>query len=227
MIDILLKNLLTGHKVNWKTRGERSAFVAHFAKQNSSKSILNVGSGGERAIAKYLDPGIVSFDIDFVGDVDLKLNLDDIDQLPFDNGSFDLVCAMDVLEHLENFYEINNEIYRVSSKIVLISLPNSAAEIPYIIANRIKTNSNIERGYFSKYYGLPIKKQMDRHRYWMYLQDIIRFYDNFSSEKGCKCEYIIPELSLKRKILKLIIGKRIFYTFFNSHVCIVINKEPE
>lgn len=220
----LKKQILDGYNIRWSTRNERSAFVAYFAQNNKIQSILNVGSGGERAISKHLNQNIKCTDIDFVGDVDFEINLDEVEKLPFKDKAFDLVCAMDVLEHLENFHLINSEIFRTSKKTVLISLPNSAAEIPYIFFNRIKPNISKERGFFSKYYGIPIIKQLDRHRYWMYPQDIIRFYQNFADKNKCSCNFIIPDLNWKRKLLKLILGERIYLTFFVSHVCIVLKK---
>ena len=224
MINQLKKKILNGYNIRWSTRDERSAFVAYFAKINNLQTILNVGSGGERAVAKHLDTEIRSTDIDFVGDVDFKINLDEVETLPFEDKAFDLVCAMDVLEHLENFHRVNSEILRISKKIVLISLPNSAAEIPYVIFNRIKPNTSKERGFFSKYYGIPLTKQLDRHRYWMYPQDIIRFYQDFADKNECSYNFIIPNSNWKQKLLKLILGERIYLTFFVSHVCIVLEK---
>ena len=82
---------------------------------------------------------------------------------------------MDVLEHLENFHFMLDEMVRCSDKFVLVSLPNSAAEIPQIILNGDKMKKVSNQGYYSKYYGLPLKRELDRHRYWLYTQDIIRF----------------------------------------------------
>ena len=65
---------------------------------------------------------------------------------------------MDVLEHLENFHFMLDEMVRCSDKFVLVSLPNSAAEIPQIILNGDKMKKVSNQGYYSKYYGLPLKE---------------------------------------------------------------------
>ena len=74
---------------NWKTRRERSQFVEKFVHSNSVNSVLNLGSGGKREL--QTDEAIVQVDVDFQGDVDIELDLDNIDKLPFENRSFDCV----------------------------------------------------------------------------------------------------------------------------------------
>ena len=141
---------------NWSDRKERSHFVSKFANSTGCNNILNLGSGGKRELTP-IDNATSSTDVDFIGDVDFKINLDEIEQLPFGSGSFDLCCAMDVLEHLENFHIITEEMLRISSRYILISLPNSAAEFPDILRNKNTGRDNEISGYFSKYYRLPVR----------------------------------------------------------------------
>ena len=184
-----------------------------------------MGSGGKREL--QTDEAIVQVDVDFQGDVDIELDLDNIDKLPFENRSFDCVCAMDVLEHLENFHFMLDEMVRCSDKFVLVSLPNSAAEIPQIILNGDKMKKVSNQGYYSKYYGLPLKRELDRHRYWLYTQDIIRFFEETGRKHNLKISYILPEFSIKLRLVRAIFGKRLFYTFFLNHICIVMAKEKD
>ena len=66
------------------------------------KNILNLGSGGERFLSKNLkDKNFKIVDVDFEGDVDIDLNLDNINSLPFNDSKFDIAICLDVLEHLE------------------------------------------------------------------------------------------------------------------------------
>jgi SAM-dependent methyltransferase len=66
--------------------------------------------------------------------------------LPFEDNSFDIVTALDVLEHLNNPHEALKELFRISRKAVFISLPNL-----YYIQFRL----NFLRGYLSEKYVFP------------------------------------------------------------------------
>ncbi len=91
------------------------------------ESVLEIGIGNG-FVADYLKKikniSVTTLDIDkrlspdFVGSV-LKL--------PFDDGSFEMVACFEVLEHLpyENFAQAISEIFRVSRRYVVLSLPNT------------------------------------------------------------------------------------------------------
>jgi len=224
MINKLLEKTDRSIPAEWKSRPDRSRFVSLISESRACKQILNVGSGGRRELAKIVEANTSVFDLDMAGDCDLKLNLDRIEALPFKDGEFEMVCAMDVLEHLESFHRINDELFRVSSKCVLISLPNSAVEFLQVALGRTDPGPKEERGYFSKYYGLPLTFPVDRHRWWLYPQDIVRFYENFASIHGCKVTYFIPASNFSRSIARLMFGKHLFHTFFMSHIAILLEK---
>jgi hypothetical protein len=224
MINVLLNNVDQSIAADWISRSERSMFVKSISKSKACKKILNVGSGGKRDLANIVDTNTIVFDIDMAGDCDLKLNLDHIKTLPFADGEYDMVCAMDVLEHLENFHHINNELFRVSSRCILISLPNSATEFLQVALGRTDPGPKEERGFFSKYYGLPLTPPADRHRWWLYPSDIVRFYENFAIAKGCRVTYFIPKAGFFRSIVRLVLGSNLYYTFFLPHVAILLEK---
>ena len=225
MIGIMLKNRSTKLNANWKSRIERNQFVEKFVISNNIESVLNLGSGGKREL--QVPKEIKQVDVDFQGDVDIELNLDSIERLPFEDDAFDLLCAMDVLEHLEHFHLIVGEMVRCSKKYCLISLPNSAAEIPGIVLNKSRFQKKSHQGYFSKYYGLPLNKELDRHRYWLYIQDIIRYFEKIGQTHGLKIVYVLPNFSLKLKVVRLLIGSRLFHTFFLNHICLIMSHIPE
>ena len=57
--------------------------------------------------------------------------------LPFADDSFDCVCAMEVLEHLERPREALTELTRVASRAILVSVPNEPAwRIVHLLAGR-------------------------------------------------------------------------------------------
>ncbi len=57
--------------------------------------------------------------------------------LPFDDGSFDLVCAIEVLEHLERPRDALAEMSRVAGRALLLSVPNEPGwRISHLLAGR-------------------------------------------------------------------------------------------
>lgn len=90
----------------------------------------------------------------------LQCDLDS--RLPFENDAFDVVTALDVLEHLDNPHGALQELYRVARKTVLISLPNI-----YYISFRVKFLRGC--GLSGKYHFKP-EPSVDRHR-WVLSHD--------------------------------------------------------
>ena len=207
-------------------RPDRNRFAAEQLGTSKVKSILNLGGGGARHLQESLANETISvYEVDMQGDCDLKTNLDELDRLPFDDNSFDVVCAFDLLEHVENFHFLNDEMLRVAKDYVLISLPNCGAEIFYNpLRNNPQTEPDFDRGTFSKFAGLPLKIPSDRHRWWIYFQDIIRFYYYLSIIRGVSLEFWTPRLNVKKKLFKAIFSSHIYHTFFCTHVWIKLSK---
>ena len=65
--------------------------------------------------------------------------------------------ALDVLEHTDDIYRANEELFRVARKNVIIALPNA-----YEVKGRLKFL--IGRTLSGKY-GLPLDPPSDRHRW--------------------------------------------------------------
>jgi ubiquinone/menaquinone biosynthesis C-methylase UbiE len=58
-------------------------------------------------------------------------------ELPFTEGSFDLVCAIEVLEHLERPEDALAEMARVASRALLLSVPNEPSwRISHMLAGK-------------------------------------------------------------------------------------------
>lgn len=207
-------------------RAGRNIFAAKQLKKSSIKSILNIGSGGKRHLKESLnDINFKVYDIDIEGDCDLKINLDTLSSLPFADSSFDAVCSFDVLEHLENFHLINEEMFRVAKDYVLIALPNSSCEVffdPFF--NRPQTVKDLDRGVYSKFYGLPLVRPSDRHRWWIYFFDAVRYYYFFSMRFNAKIEFWTLRPSLKHRIFKMIFGAHWYYMFFTPYIWVKIYK---
>ena len=206
-------------------REERNVFAAKLIGSKGPCRVLNIGGGGERHLEKHLGQKYEVYEIDLAGDCDALINLDEINSLPFKDEEFDIVCAFDVLEHLENFHLILDEIFRVAKKEVLVSLPNSAYEIiPNVVRNRPQKRPDEDRGTYSKYYGLPLVSPRDRHRWWLYFGDIIRYFVWFECGKSCSINFYTPKLSISQKLVSLVLGKHIYYSFFVPHFWMSIKK---
>lgn len=136
-------------------RADRTRYaVEHFGECIKGK-VLDVGC--DEAVLHKLLPELDYTGVDIGGTPDVKLDLEKIDRLPFDDNAFDCVFCTDVLEHLDNLHLIFEELIRVSRRWVIISWPNNwvAARVP------------IERGRGQfKFYGLPADRPDDRHKWF-------------------------------------------------------------
>ena len=227
LINFLESNINTSFQPFYSRREDRNKFAANVITQLGSKNILNLGGGGERFLEKYLNKNLKVFEVDFQGNNDLNLDLSKLDKLPFKDNQFECVCGFDLLEHLENFHFLTKEMIRITNKDILISLPNSASEIPHIIFGRKPNLKDNTRGVYSKYYGLPIEYQVDRHRWWIYLEDIIRYFKKFSEDYDCEIKFFIQKQSSKKLFLKKIIPKNLYYKFFCDYIWMHLKKNSK
>jgi len=91
----------------------------------NSKKALEIGIGNA-FVCKYLkERGIKITTLD----IDKKLKPDKVGSvlaIPFEDNFFDVVLCCEVLEHLpyENFHKALLELYRISQKYVILSLPD-------------------------------------------------------------------------------------------------------
>jgi len=86
------------------------------------KTILDVG------VSRNCYPKYDVTTIDCVKGADIIQDFNKSQKLPFEDNSFDLVMANQILEHLANSEEIMSEIKRISKKYIFIGLPISKIE---------------------------------------------------------------------------------------------------
>ena len=131
--------------------------------------------------------------VDFVGDPDVKINLEDISVLPFADGDFETVICVEVLEHLDNIHNLAKDLFRLSRKNVLISLPNAWRDA------RVK----VERGRGEiAHYGLPLVRPYDRHKWFFNAEDAASFLGDIAPD-GWSCELITTEPERSKVVMKL------------------------
>jgi SAM-dependent methyltransferase len=161
---------------------------------NASKKILDVGC--DKALLRtYCGSRYTGLDIS--PEADIKLNLDCGKPLPFKTKSFDMVVCLDTLEHLESFHDTFNELCRVSSKYVIIILPNPAQSIWSYLFNLTNNKDEQYFGKHLKFYGLPLNKPLDRHRWFYSWQEASNFIKVNADRKHLDVTLLKSDLDYK------------------------------
>ena len=139
----------------FRERRERSAYVARRFAPYLHEKVLDVGC--YEAPLRELIGRDRYLGVDIAGSPDLKVDLDTPHSLPFGDSSFASVICIEVLEHLDHLHHVFDELVRVSSGYVIVSLPNCWRD----------ARRPIERGkgHFA-HYGLPAGRPLDRHKWF-------------------------------------------------------------
>jgi hypothetical protein len=119
------------------------------------RSLLDVGCR-DAILRKHIRPQIKYTGVDIVAGpgVDKVANIED--GLPFADGEFDAVVALDLLEHTNNIWFAFDELVRVARRQVVIVLPNV-----YHWSSRVRFFLGREMDK----YVLPAHSIVDRHRW--------------------------------------------------------------
>ena len=128
------------------------------------KSVLEVGVGlgVMSSILNLANISVATLDLDPALGPTLTGSVLDI---PADEGSFDLACAFQVLEHLEfsHFQRALRELSRVSRGPIIISLPDSRVVYPWTfqLPKRVRLTFHIKKPRL-----WPPKHVFDGQHYW-------------------------------------------------------------
>lgn len=220
--------------MNWfyNSRESRSRWLAErFEKEIAqAKTVLDVGCHN-RDFKKHIPDTIKYTGIDIAGQPDIKINLDQTEALPFEDNQFGLTICADVLEHLENIHLIFDELCRVSSRYIIVTLPNAMASIPELLKGKYYTRDREKQkqfGTYMKFHGLPLEKPDDRHRWYFSYEEASRFIKYRSEKFGFR---IVAEESerqyQKASIRKSILGMfgMLNKNFINRHYMCLLRKE--
>src|SRR5258706_398989 len=146
---------LTTEFATFRERRDRSVYVARRFSGYLGEAVLDVGcyEAPLRALIgreRYLG-------VDIAGSPDLVIDLDTPHSLPFGDSTFASVLCIEVLEHLDHLHHVFDELVRVSSRHVIVSLPNCWRD----------ARRPIERGKGAfAHYGLPPERPLDRHKWF-------------------------------------------------------------
>lgn len=157
--------------VQFRSRRDKLAMAGRILSHYKPDSILDLGCD-TRELNHFLRcHRYVGLDISGSPDVVVDLNLG----LPFRDRTFDMVIAFDVLEHLQDIHFVFDEMLRVSSKYVVVGLPNMYEwhfRVLFLVGKRL-----------SGKYGLAPDKPMDRHT-WVFSLREARAFVNERAIRG-------------------------------------------
>lgn len=202
----------------FNARRERTKFVYDHFRRYLESSVLDVGCY-EAPLRELL--GRQSYvGIDIAGNPDIEQNLNLNVNLPFENGRFNTVLAIETLEHIDNLHALFSELVRVSNKYLIVSLPNCWRD----------ARKPIERGRGSfAHYGLPIEPPVDRHRWFFNFSQAVQFYRGMANLHGLKIDQIFgteqPRNIFMRLIRKMRYGKDGYRNRYVQTAWVVFKKE--
>jgi len=151
--------------VKFRIRTDRPTFIGNrFGKYLTGK-VLDVGCD-EAVLAKLLGKERYS-GVGLTDQAGVRIDLEKAGQLPFDDRSWDTVLCLDVLEHLNNLYQMCDEIFRVAKENIILSLPNCWSQARKSLS---KGSGEIWQ------YGLPTTPPADRHKWFFNTEDACKFF---------------------------------------------------
>jgi 2-polyprenyl-3-methyl-5-hydroxy-6-metoxy-1,4-benzoquinol methylase len=165
-----------------ENREDRYEFLKkHFGTYfDQAKSILDIGCDDNFLKKVY---GEKVFGIDIAGLPDQIVDLEKESLRFLSDKSYEVSICTEVLEHIDNLHEVFTDIQRVTSKYMIISIPNS---ISYHRLNKlIRTHTT------GKFYGLPLQKPVDRHKWYFSYKEIEAFFKGHSHAGSYEIEAMI------------------------------------
>lgn len=161
---------------------------------NKSGSLLDIGAR-DRVLSQYLNTEKIKyFSADLGEGYDYELNLEK--KISMENKKFEYVCALDVLEHVENIHLAFSELARITKKTLFIALPNLST-LPR--RWRFFWSGNLGTG---KYTLLP-EHQGDRHRWLTIYPEINHFIKENAEKEGFQIEVVYEELEWIRLLWRI------------------------
>ena len=178
--------------------------------------VLDVGCRSANLKRVLANKNITYVGLDMNPPADIICNLEH--GIPVEDKRYDVVVALDVLEHTDNIYKAFDELCRVSRQYVLITLPNLyeiKIRLRFLFGNKI-----------SEKYGLPTIPPLDRHRWFFSLNEARQF-----------CILQVEKMSFEVKDEGVIIGPRraMFIgkalvasnpNLFATHYVVLIKRKP-
>jgi SAM-dependent methyltransferase len=166
--------------VKFRNRIDRPAFLGQRFREYLNSTVLDIGCD-EAVLRKLIGPRKYA-GVGMTPESDFKVNLEQEGKLPFADCSWDTVLCLDVLEHLDNLYELVEEIFRVARHYVILSLPNCWSQARRSLA---KGKDSIWQ------YGLPATKPQDRHKWFFNTEEAWSFLTDLPKHRNAEIVEII------------------------------------
>ena len=181
-------------------RDDKPYYVWHKYKEILTGSVLDVGA--DKCGLKFLLPDETEYiGIGLGNSVDVEVDLEN-DKIPYIENSFNCVVCMDVLEHLDNIHEVFDELCRITSKYLIISLPNPWSSFVGMLGVGYYKKGEIP----IKFHNLPTLPPYDRHKWFYGVHEAERFL----KERGKKNDMNIlqidreePRMDIKKRLYKM------------------------
>lgn len=162
-------------------------YTAQFIRSRSITSVLDVGCRDGILHEAIRAKGIDQENFRYSG-VDLSQNetntveyvCDVTSGIPVEAASYDLVVALDLLEHLDDFQAGLDELDRVARRYIIVSLPNMAH---FFFRFKFLLTGQLGGKYMLRYGYGP-----DRHRWVTVLPQTDAYFTAYSRERGYTLE---------------------------------------
>jgi len=164
--------MLFSSNIACENRASRMDYVYDKYKDILTKTVLDVGAD-ECHLKKLLNKDVEYTGVGIGSNNENLINFDlESGPLPFSNQQFHSVLCLDVLEHVENIHQTFDELLRVSSQYVIISLPNVYASLwDLFMFGRYNEKKLI------KFYGLSKERETDRHKWFFSPSEATEFIE--------------------------------------------------
>lgn len=186
----------------YTSREDKPEYVWRKYREILQGEILDVGAD-QCGLKKFLPQGTKYIGIGLGGSVDVEINLEK-GKLPYQDNSFDCVLCLDTLEHLDNIYEVFDELCRVTREYLIISLPNPWVSFMGMLRGGYYKHTELPM----KFYNLPTDPPEDRHKWFYGVHEAERFLKERGRRNGMGVVQLDREhasLNLKRRLYRMIL----------------------
>lgn len=145
---------------------------------------LDVGAR-DAVLRRHLPGDLEYYSADAGPGCDHRVDLEDV--LPFSDRAFDVVIALDVLEHVNGIHRAFDELARIAARRLVIALPHMASwrhRMAFLLTGRLGTGK----------YDLGPEAPTDRHRWLTLLGETDRFVAARGARAGWRIARVVREM---------------------------------